>query len=260
MKNHNFKLSVVDTDSIAFSKSDYSPFTKEELVKLTKELNDRMKEGIEWQYDGEFKSITAVGAKNYILCSSDNKIKIKGSALKASKKEPRLKKFIEDVCKAIAEDKENTIIDLYKECAKEILSINELSDAKQWSFKVTATESVFNRSTPFNKKVYDAIARHKIPLVEGDKYYLFFKEASGFNESTYVNKAGKIVKKKTKIQDLEITDKFNGDICQMTLLKKLFTTIKIFNRVLDISKYPNYTLKKNIIALGKLREEITKVS
>lgn len=252
MKNHDFILTNGDTDSISFCKKDYSIFTIKEQEKLLNEINSLMKPGIFWDNDKTFPFFGIIGAKNYIMFDG-KKITVKGSALKATKKEPRLKKFITDVIKCIVEERTEEIQTLYIECAKEILSINKNTDISQWSFKATATKKVIEPTTAFNIKISEALLNHNIPIVEGDKYYLFFKNISEVKEVEYTKKDGKPGKKKVKIQDLELTTHYTGDIDKMVLLKKLFVTIKIFNRVLDITKYPNFTLKKNLKALETLK-------
>lgn len=252
MKQHNFQIVNADTDSISFCKKDRSPFTDKEQKKLLEEINSLMKPGIFWDHDGVFPFVGIVGAKNYIMFDG-KKTKIKGSALKATKKEPRLKKFINDIIKCIVDERTEEIQNLYIECAKEIIQINKKSDISQWSFKATATKKVIEPTTPFNTKISEALLNHNIPIVEGDKYYLFFKNISEVKEVEYTKKDGKPGKKKVKVQNLELTTHYDGDIDKMVLLNKLFVTIKIFNRVLDITKYPNFKLKKNLKALESLK-------
>ena len=252
MKNHNFIIVNADTDSISFCKKDFSPFSEIEQNKLLDEVNSLMKPGIIWSHDGIFPFVGIVGAKNYIMFDG-KKTKIKGSALKATKKEPRLKKFINDIIKCIVDERMEEIQNLYIECAKEILAIDKKTDISQWSFKATATKKVIEPTTAFNIKISEALLNHNIPIVEGDKYYLFFKNISEVKVVEYVKKDGKPGKKKVKVQNLELTTHYDGDIDKMVLLKKLFVTIRIFNRVLDITKYPNFTLKKNLKTLETLK-------
>lgn len=261
MRTYKFKPVVVDTDSISFNKPDNSPFSEREQDLLLSELNELMPKGITFEHDGIFETIVAVGAKNYILkhCSDKScrecggKVKIKGSALKATKKEPRLKKLTMDICERLATDRIEEIPFLYFECAKEILDIDAKTDIRQWAFKITATKKVLAPTTSFNMKVAEALIKNNIDIVEGDKYYLFFKNVSGIRVNIREDKNGKKRTTKTKINDLEVVDHFNGDICKNTLLKKLFVTIKIFNKVLDISKYPNLGLKTNQKILQTLK-------
>lgn len=250
--SHKFQIVNADTDSISFAKPDGSSFTEKEQDKLLNEVNSLMVDGIIWEHDGVFPFFGIIGAKNYIMLDDEGKIKIKGSALKATKKEPRLKKFTIDICHAIAEERIEEIPTMYFECAKEIMSIDKKTDISQWSFKVTATEKVLEPTTAFNQKANDALMDNNIPIVEGDKYYMFFRNISEIKEVKYINKKGIESKKKVKVQKLELVDSYDGDIDKMVLLKKLFVTIKIFNRVLDLNNYPNFTLKKNLKALQTL--------
>lgn len=240
MKTHDFTLAACDTDSISFSNKG-KPFTEKDKKRLLAELNGLMREGIVWTDDGVFKKLICVAAKNYIMVSEDGKVKIKGSGLKATKKEPMLKKFTTDVIDLLVNDKVDQLPSLYLKYAKEIMNINELTDINEWAFKVTVTKKVLEPTTPFNKKVLQALIDNNIEPIEGDKHYMFFKPVSQIK--TVKNKAGKDVKK--AIQDLEVCQAFNGDICKKTLLKKLFATAKTFKMVIDINTIPNLTLKKN---------------
>ncbi len=246
---NNFVIVNGDTDSISIRKPDQTAFTKEEQDKLLLQLNSLMDEGIKWTNDGMFPFVGVIAAKNYILFDG-KKIKIKGSGLKATKKEPRLKQFIKDVIQCIVEDRIEEIQTLYFDVAKEILVIDEKSDINKWAFKATATKKVIDPTTSFNQKVHNALIDARIDIVEGDKYYLFFKKVSGVVESEYIIKKGKRVgktaKRRTKIQNLEVVSQYDGDICKDKLLEKLFKTITTFKLVLDITKYPNLAIKKNI--------------
>lgn len=249
MKKHNFNLCVNDTDSISFSKKDGSPISKKERAKLLGELNGLMQEGILWEDDDYFKKVIAVAAKNYVLDNGD-KIKIKGSALKATKKEPALKKFIKDVIDLLLADELDQISDLYTKYVKRILAIDSKTDITDWSFKVTATKKVLEPTTVFNKKILDALIKARIDVVEGDKYYMYFKPFK--TKQVTDKKTGKL--KNQKIQKLAVTSSYQDDICKMTLLKKLFVTAKIFHRVYDIKTLPNLTLKRSQAMLQDIQK------
>ena len=47
---------------------------------------------------------------------------------------------------------------------------------------------------------------------------------------------------------------FDGTYCRKTLYKKLFKTVEIFKSVVDISLFPNYSLKRNVKKLAALCE------
>ena len=101
---HDFKIANLDTDSISFSKQDGSVFSKQEQTCLLEELNSLFPPTIRWEHDGIFSRVVVIKAKNYILKSESGKVKIKGSALKATGREPALKEFINKVIDSYLKD------------------------------------------------------------------------------------------------------------------------------------------------------------
>ena len=93
----------MDTDSISFCKPDHSPFTEEEQQNLLNELNSLYPEKIKWDHDGIYDVVVIVRAKNYIL-KKDGKVIKKGSALKSSKTEPKMKEFINEIIEVLLEE------------------------------------------------------------------------------------------------------------------------------------------------------------
>jgi len=221
---YNFTLINCDTDSITISKPDNSPFSVQEQQKLLKELNSLFPEKISWADDGYFQKVIVFKAKNYILWDGE-KIKSKGSALKDGKKEQALKDFIQETVQAILNDKEN-FQEIYHKYIKEALDIK---DIKRWSSRKTLTHKTYSSSRPNETKVIDAIKG--TDYKNGDRIWTFFKEDGS----------------------LELVENFNGEYDKMVMVKKVFTTSKLFASVLDHKMiYLNYSLKKNLEALEKL--------
>src|ERR1700722_15094932 len=103
--NYNFLIQVTDTDSISVCKADMSAFSEIERKNLLKELNEISPEFMVWDDDGHYKTVIPLKAKNYILQTFDNRITIKGSALKATTKCVALKEFIKQTINYLFEDK-----------------------------------------------------------------------------------------------------------------------------------------------------------
>lgn len=221
---HNFLISNVDTDSIAFRKADQKAFTEEEQETLLSELNSLMPEKIKWDHDGVYRRFIVLKAKNYLLDDGKN-IKIKGSALKATMKEPALQKFIGEVLELLRTDRKAHIFDAYHRIAQQILNVTK-DNIREWCAKKTVTKSVLNPERTTERRILDAIKDAN--LNEGDKFFVFFKTE----------------------EELCLMENFDGTYCKFTLLGKLFDTIKIFSNILDIELFPNYSLKKNRKLLG----------
>ncbi len=222
--SHNFIIANGDTDSIAFKKHDEKPFTKEEREALLVELNALMPENIVWKDDNHYRRLIVFRAKNYVM-DDGKKVKIKGNALKATKKEPALKQFIREVIDLLLKDKKEQVLFLYLGKVQEILN---LADISQWCFKVTVTKKVLNPEGTFQKKQLEAIGN--FPVSEGDKVYMFFAEDGS----------------------LCLRENFKGQCDKSKLLGKLRDTIEVFSTVFDVGLFPDLTLRRNQELLASL--------
>lgn len=218
MKSHSFVLVGGDTDGIAFKKPDQSPFTDDEISDILGGLNSLMEEKIRWEDDDQFPVQLNVKTKNYVLIDSKGKRKIKGSALKATTKEKALKAFVAEVIELIVTDRQDQILSLYTEYAHRILAITDIS---LWCSKHTITKAVLTGQGTTQVRIREALKGR--PVQEGDKVYQFFKTES----------------ERCLLED------FDGNYDSDILLKKLFDTLKVFEKVIDIKQYPNFKLKKN---------------
>lgn len=219
---HNFILGPVDTDSISFTKPDMSPFSEEERNELLAEINALMPEKVKYADDGYYDTCIVIRAKNYILWDG-KKLKMKGSALKATTKEPALQEFIKSTIQIILDNREVTDIhtkthDLYQQYVREIMNI---SDIKRWASKKTITDKILKNERTNEAKVRDALAGSD--YTEGDKIFVYFKEDG----------------------NLSLVENFNNDHDRSKLLKKLFSTAETFETILPVGElFPNYSLKK----------------
>lgn len=225
---HNFVIVNGDTDSISFKKPDEKPFTDEECSAILNELNSFMPAQVRWEADGankgRYRRFIVLKAKNYIL-DDGKKIKIKGSALKATMKEPALQEFIQKVVDLLLKDRKDRIFDLYKSYASQIVS---LSSIDAWCFRKTITKSILNPERTNESRVLDALKG--TTYSEGDRVWLFFR-----TDEEYC-----------------LRENFDGTYCKLTLLGKLYDTVCIFSNLLDVDLFPNYSLKRNQSLIGDL--------
>lgn len=213
-----FILCNADTDSISIKKSDEKPFTPEERSTLLAELNARQDALIRWEDDGHFRKFIICAAKNYVL-DDGKKVKIKGNSLKATKKEPRLREFINEVIDLLLKDRKEQIIFAYLGVVREILN---LKDIAPWCFKATVTKNVLkDDATVFNTKIRTALGKKAVS--EGDKVYLFYKEDGS----------------------LCLRENFAGECDKSVLMGKLRDTLEAFGKVIDAELFPDFTLKRN---------------
>lgn len=223
-QSRGYKLVNADTDSISFSKGDESHFTKEERTEALVALNALFPEKINFEDDGYYKTLIVVKAKNYIMQTEDGQIKYKGSAIKATNKEPALKQFIKDIIESIFNGKQN-YVEIYNTYVKEILKIE---DIKRWASKKTITSKVLENTRTNEAKVRDAIAGSE--YAEGDKIYTYYNGAD----------------------ELKLAEHFDGDYNKDKLFDKLHKTALTFETIIDKSIFLNYKLKRNKKLLDEL--------
>jgi hypothetical protein len=220
--NYDFNLVNCDTDSIMVNKKDGSVFTKEEQDRLLNELNSLFPENIKWSNDGYYPNVIIVKAKNYVMVNESGKRTIKGSGLKATNKEKRFKRFIDDVINYMLTDRQSEIINLYQDCVREICNIKDISE---YCSKKTITKAVLEPKRTNEQRVKDALVG--TPVQEGDKVYMFFKTET----------------------ELCLQENFSGAYDRDTLLEKIFET------VIDIKPMLNFTLKRNKKLLAELLDK-----
>lgn len=210
----HLKIVNADTDSISYC--DPTNALNNQLFLAS--INKLFPEKIIWEDDGFYDSVVVVKAKNYALKQGD-KVKIKGSGLKATMKELALARFLEDAIDALLNNDVYTVKSLYWSLAWAINSGDINID--MWSKKVTITKSVLNPKRTNEERILAAIGNK--PVQEGDKLRVFFKTKT----------------------DLELAEKYNGIYCKKTLFGKLYKTVKILEPVLDLSDFPNFALKRH---------------
>lgn len=221
---HGFTLVNADTDSISFCLPDGGEIPKDKQTELLADLNKLFPERIKFENDGYYLTVIVVKIKNYILWDG-KKLKYKGSAIKASTKEPALKQFIKDIIQCIIDNR----TDYQAVYGKYVLEILNVKDITRWASRKTITDKVLKGERTNETKVKDAIENSE--YVEGDRAHFYFKED----------------------ESLGLVENFDGKYNVNRLLKKLFDTSKVFSTVLDTkSLFVNYTLKKNSNLLQKM--------
>lgn len=215
-ETQGYKIVNADTDSFCYSTG--RKLSSEDFDKHIEVLN-KMDEGIRWENDGQYKAVLIVKAKNYVL-DDGKKLKIKGSSLKATMKEPALKEFIGEVIEKLIKDRKDELYDTYMGYVNRISSLG-LRDMAQWCSKKTITKAVLNPKRTNESRITDAIGGHHVE--EGDKIFVFFETAE----------------KITRLED------FKGVYCKKTLFKKLYKSMEIFDNLVGIDVFPNFALKRN---------------
>lgn len=208
-----YNIVNADTDSIS-----YEAHKNSDIYEDLAEINRIYTNKIRWENDGVYDSVLVVKAKNYALKQGD-KVKIKGSALKATMKEKALKAFLNDSIDCLLAGYSIGVLRLYNACVIDIR--NGLDDISDWTSKKTVTEAVLNPKRTNEQRVLDALTGETVQ--EGDKVRMFFETPT----------------------TLCLEKNFKGVYDKDAMYKKLFNTVKILAPVLDLTEFPNYSLKRN---------------
>jgi DNA polymerase elongation subunit (family B) len=226
-EDKSFKIVNADTDSIMFNHEDGRDMSSDHRKTLLDDLNSKFPDRIKFEDDGYFSKVIVFKPKNYVLWDG-KKLKTKGSSLKASQKEGRLKDFIKDVIQYIIDDKQPDLVNLYNKYAIESQTLTSISG---WVFKKGISNKVMINERANEAKVRDAIAGTEI--AEGDKCYMFFMPD----------------------ETLCLEENFTGEYHKDKLLEKLYKTMEIFDTVIDMAPFLNYKLKRNKKALQELLDK-----
>ena len=219
----DFRIVNADTDSISFTRSDESEFTNDDRGMILNEINSLFPSTIRFEDDGLYKCVIVFKAKNYVLYDG-HKIKTKGSAIKATTKEPALREFINTIINNIIAG--HTDYDsVYKKYVVEAFNIK---DIKRWVSRKTISEKTLNPQRTNEQKIFDIIQDSNFS--EGDRIYCFFREDGS----------------------LALVENFDGNYDKDKMLEKLYKTSEIFDTVLPEGIFINYKLKRNKKALEEL--------
>jgi DNA polymerase elongation subunit (family B) len=200
-----FILINSDTDSILFCKADESFIPESERETLLSELNALYPSRIRWAQDGYFDVSVVNGPKNYAL-KAGTTVSIKGSALKASLKEPALKELIDRVLNSLLDGIKVDLDRVRREYAAEIES--DPLDIHRWSVKKTITSTVLNPRRTQERKILAALQGSE--YAEGDKAYFYYTHSG----------------------DLQLRERWQADHSKARLHQKLKSTLKIFAKEL----------------------------
>lgn len=222
VEDKGYKIANVDTDSFMYTGPTlaYGKAKKGEVPQFLKDiehLNSLFPELIRWENDGCYKAALIIKAKNYAL-DDGKKVKIKGSALKASMKEPALKQFLGEVINLLLNGQKDRVFHRYLDYVNEILTVKDMS---RWAFRKTVTRAILTSDRSNEARVRDVI--YGRGYSEGEKVHLYFKSADQY----------------------ALLEDFNGEYDTSILLGKLRKTLGIFDTVLDVELFPDLTLKRN---------------
>jgi DNA polymerase elongation subunit (family B) len=222
---HNFIISTADTDAILFHKQDQTEFSQTEKEELIDEINSLLPEFIKMEFEAEFKRVVVVKSKNYIL-DNGKKIKLKGSSMIAAQKEPIILELINKIAHLLLDNKLSELLGLYQEY---VIKSQSVQDVCLWATKKTITKSVLEPSRLNEQKVLDALRGKEVH--EGDKVFVFYD----------------------KDDNLQLVENWiPGNESKQRLIKRIYDTFKIFQKLIPFNEFPKYHLKTRIKELELL--------
>lgn len=239
-KTYDFILTNCDTDSISFCKQDGSVFSKEETDNLLNEINSLISEKIQFEDDGNFPRVIISKAKNYVLLDSKGKLKIKGSSLTDSKKEPALTEMLKELINSLIY-KENKEVEIYHKYIKEALNIRDIN---RWAVKKSITKKLLEGTRKNETKVLDAIDSS---FREGDKVWLYnaidgeIQDSSKGELKFYKDGRPKMIPNEILVQ----VKNWNGNENKLHYVGRVYATLCILENVLDMTRFIDYSLNKN---------------
>jgi DNA polymerase elongation subunit (family B) len=218
-----------DTDSISFAFKDGREIDQPSRKALVQEINALYPTRIRFEDDGYFPKVIVLKAKNYVLYDG-KKVKIKGSALKVTQKEPALREFINTMIDKMLVD-QTDYKELYETYVTEVMN---LTDIKRWSSRKTISNTTMTSERTNETSIMDAIAG--TAYGEGDRIFVYY-DIDG--------------------KTLKLAEKFDGNYCRKRLLKKLYDNAQVFETVLPVEElFPNYALVKKYKLLAERYENV----
>lgn len=248
--NHSkFKIVNCDTDSISISKVSGEQFSKDERAKLLDSLNSEYPDLISWEDDGYYDKVIVFKAKNYVLRDAEKmKVKVKGSAIKDSKKEPALREMLDKLIKDILDNNSSNLGEIYMSYVFEV--VNGIKDISRWCVKKTISKAVLENERTNEAKVRDAF--NGKTFTEGEKIFIF----NDIDGETPAMAKGEIVttkKGEPKMipnRILRLKEDFTGSYDKEHYIGRIYDTSCIFDSVIPSSTFPNFSLKRNLKMLG----------
>lgn len=247
-EGRGYNISNCDTDSISFTCGKL--LTDQDRKNILSDLNSLFPEMIRFEDDGYFVKVLIIKAKNYVLWDG-KKIKYKGSSIKDQKKESILRELLNDMIKALLDDRIGDLPTIYETYIKECFVI---TDIKRWSQKKTITKAVmkckYDKDVRLNEfKVYDAIQGR--PVQEGDKIYVY-PAIVGYDTEIKIYKNGKQKEKHIPIEKLRMVEDWNNDHNSDKFVNRVYTTVEILDNIVDMAQFIDYTVVKNKPLLERL--------
>lgn len=279
--NYNLIICNADTDSVTVARPDGSSWTKEEQFAFINALNAEYPDKISFAHDGYFDAVAVFGSKNYALLLNKDfakkkdlnpdgsvKLKTKGSSIRDQKKEPAMREMMDKIIDAIIYNKQDTILSIYQSYVKE--AISPIKDIRRWCQKKSLSEAILNckgytEQDILDKKVrrnetnvWDAVINEE-GMQQGDKFYVYpvileTKVITGRMGKPNKNGVSRPLKDQIEvITGLKLDKYWNNDQDVNKLVSRCYDTLEIFELVLDMDQFLDYSKGTNVQNLEALK-------
>lgn len=191
LSEHGAKPVEIDTDGIYFVPPE--TLKSSELENFRNKFSESLPEGIEIEFDGEYRSMYSYKMKNYALLAADGEMIIKGAALKSRGLEPFQRDFMRDAIRLKLEQRDDEIHSLKKR-------FEEAIKGRKWPISMfTKAENLQDSPSTYSVKrgggkraksaVYELALRSGRDYRAGDQlsYYV-----TGNRKSVAVNENAKL--------------------------------------------------------------------
>ncbi len=147
LNQHGASPIEIDTDGIYFIPPNYN--SDDEKNSFQQDFITALPDGIEIEFDGEFKSMYSYKMKNYALLTKDDEVIIKGAALKSRGLEPFQRSFLSKIIEMKLKEEDSAIPALKSQYTTSIR-------AKEWLIHEFAKTETLQTSPATYKKKLDA--------------------------------------------------------------------------------------------------------
>lgn len=148
----------IDTDGVYFQLQD-EPATLEHELELIDSVSEALGAGIRLTHDGRWQSMLSLRLKNYALLGYDERLTLKGSALRNRREEPFVRRLIHELCLSfLAPEQQPQPRERYLQYVEAVLGRH--FDPGDIARTETITEA--SRSTELGRRLSAAVGRARV--------------------------------------------------------------------------------------------------
>ena len=192
LRQHDARPIEIDTDGIYFIPPDFADASG--LDRFREAFQQSLPEGIEVEFDGEYRAMFSYKMKNYALLDEHGEIVIKGAALKSRGLEPFQRSFMEEWLRLKLEERDQEIAGLVRKYRSAI-------ENREWPIqRLAKTETLQDAPSTYAGKISGGDrgrnAAYELALKSGRDYRagdMISYYVTGARKSVAVHSSAKLV-------------------------------------------------------------------